>query len=172
MWKSLCILAVIVTSLIGRSTAWGAESGLRAVATRENTAIQIKQEQETAVVDVTCPFGIDHATLTRVGEHWPAAIVIRMRVKGLESFEAVSGADSLGVSVPSTDEPSPRISLRQSGKETVPDKRSPYWTEVRIVAEKKAIPLENGYFEIPLPAGLFEGNPRAIELRWVDFYRN
>ena len=31
--------------------------------------------------------------------------------------------------------------------------------------------LKNGYFEVPLPAKLFEGNPDQVTLRWIDFYR-
>ena len=35
-----------------------------------------------------------------------------------------------------------------------------------------AIPLKDGYFEMPLPTAFFEGNPKAITLSWIDFYRN
>jgi len=36
----------------------------------------------------------------------------------------------------------------------------------------KAIPLKDGDFEMQLPKALFGGNPKAITLNWIDFYRN
>ena len=38
---------------------------------------------------------------------------------------------------------------------------------------EKALPLKDGYyFEMLLPKAFFEGNPKAITLNWIDFYRN
>lgn len=51
-------------------------------------------------------------------------------------------------------------------------KGNPYFSEVRIVGGTGKIPLADGYFEIPLPAKFFEGNPDEITLAWIDFYRN
>jgi hypothetical protein len=48
---------------------------------------------------------------------------------------------------------------------------SPFYTQVRAVKDARP-PLDSGFFEIPLPAKLFEGNPREITLEWIDFYRN
>jgi hypothetical protein len=59
-----------------------------------------------------------------------------------------------------------------SGKRVTDIKKdSPFYSEVRIVGGEKKIPLKNGYFEVQLPAKLFEGNPEEITLEWVDFYR-
>ena len=35
----------------------------------------------------------------------------------------------------------------------------------------KEIPLKGGYFELPLPRALFEGNPKSITVSWIDYYR-
>ena len=43
-------------------------------------------------------------------------------------------------------------------------------TVCRLAKEKK-IPLKDGYFELSLPKKLFEKNPKAIKLEWVDFFR-
>jgi hypothetical protein len=47
---------------------------------------------------------------------------------------------------------------------------------IRIVSgdgkPAKDLPLREGYFEIALPKAFFEGNPKAITLNWIDFYRN
>jgi hypothetical protein len=48
--------------------------------------------------------------------------------------------------------------------------------KVRILAADgspaKAMPLENGFFEVHLPRALFAGNSRAVTVSWIDFYRN
>jgi len=166
-WASLAFSLMMIVPWIAY-----AEGDVQCQAKRSDTQIDVAQKQATTQIDIRCPFGIDRAELSRVGDHWPASVTIRLHLAGLESFEATKGAVSLGVSVPSAGAPLPRIMLRQNETETVVDKNSPYWLDVRIVAEKKSIPLENGHFEIPLPTKLFEGNPQSIELRWVDFYRN
>ena len=72
----------------------------------------------------------------------------------------------------STGDNASRVSLRTGKEETAIDEKDPYYTEVRIVGGIGKIPLKNGYFEVPLPARLFEGNPQEISLRWIDFHRN
>jgi hypothetical protein len=64
----------------------------------------------------------------------------------------------------------------KDGKEDAPpDEKSPLWTDIRIVGGDgkpvRELPLKDGYFEVALPRALFEGNPKAITLSWIDFYR-
>jgi hypothetical protein len=158
--------------MIRPATAQGEPAKVEATAARPDTKIKITDQQHATTIDVTCPFGIDRATLKRMGNRWPPGMIVRMHLKGLESFEAASGPTALRVSVPSTGEPGARLSLRQDGKEIEIDRTSPYWTNVQIEDGQGKIPLSDGHFEIPLPARLFDANPKAIELRWVDFYRN
>jgi hypothetical protein len=158
---------------IGPPSVYGEPVTLRATGSRDNgTKVSIVTQVQSATVNITCPAGMDRALVERVGQCWPNSIVIRLHLKGLESFEAISGPATLQVSVPSTGEPAGRVSLKQNGVGTELDKNSPYWTDVRIVGSKPKIPLEDGHFEITLPAKLFEANPPSIQLRWVDFYRN
>jgi hypothetical protein len=55
------------------------------------------------------------------------------------------------------------------------DEKSPLWTDIRIVGgdgkPAKKLPLKNGDFELTLPRAFFEGNPKAITVNWIDFYR-
>ena len=54
--------------------------------------------------------------------------------------------------------------------------KKPYWIDVRILggdgSPAKAIPLKDGYFELPLPMAFFKANPNSITVNWIDFYRN
>ena len=64
----------------------------------------------------------------------------------------------------------------RDGKEDMPlDAKSPFWMDLRIVGgdgkPAKELPLKEGYFEVTLPRALFNGNPKAITVWWIDFYR-
>ena len=61
--------------------------------------------------------------------------------------------------------------MTEDGKE---GEREP-GTEIKVLdaAGKpvKGLPGKGGYFEIRLPKALLEGQPKSLELGWIDFYR-
>lgn len=99
-------------------------------------------------------------------------MLVRLHLRGLEQFRVDSGTIAVDWSVSSGGEREQSVSLRREQKETLLDVNSPYHTVVRIVGDEGRVPLHDGYFEVPLPAKLFEQNPDQIQLKWVDFYRN
>jgi hypothetical protein len=145
---------------------------LRAMVRRADSAVDFHVEDGEVIVDVRSEFGIDTATIQRTGDAWPARIVVRLHLTGLESLQVTSGATTLEASLSSTGDPVSRVSLREGNNETSLDPASPYWTEVRIVGNDRTIPLESGHFEVRLPEKLFETNVAEITLQWVDFFRN
>jgi hypothetical protein len=143
---------------------------------RADDRVDVKAEKGKATVSVHSPFGISHAVIERAGETWPDAVVVRLHLKGLENFRVTNGKVTLAGSA-SLQDGKPLVRLWKDGKEAAPlDARSPYRMEVRIVGgdgqPAKELPLKGGYFELPLPRALFEGNPKTITLNWIDFYRN
>lgn len=147
-------------------------SVLHGVAQRKNTQFQIIHALHGTIIEVRCPFGIDMATITRLGPEWPKTILVHLHLKGLESFQARNGDLIIQWSVASTGNHSASVSLRTENAESPISNESPFFTELRTVGGDGKIPLQAGYFEVPLPNKLFEGNPREIKLRWIDFYRN
>ena len=142
---------------------------------RADDRVDAKIEKGKATVSVQSPFGISQAVIERGGEKWPDAVVLRMHLKGLENFKVTNGKVKLEASA-SLQDGKAVIRLWKDGKEdALLDAKSPYWIEVRIVGgdgkQAKEIPLKGGYFELPLPRALFEGNPKAVTLSWIDFYR-
>jgi hypothetical protein len=147
------------------------EQALGAKVGREGSRVRFSSEGDTAIIDITSKFGIDKATIHRKTETWPKSILVRLHLSGLESFQAAGKQGTVAWSVSSTGDNPSRVSLR-NGEETALDEDSPYYTPVRIVGGHGKIPLEDGYFEVPLSAKLFEGNPEQITLNWIDFYRD
>lgn len=147
-----------------------AKPAFHATVGRKDSRIQFDAEGNTTIFDVTSEFGIDKATVTRLTDEWPKSMVVRLHLKGLESFKVSNGEVTVQWAVGG--DSTSRVTLWR-GKEEIPlDKDSPYFTEARIDGDGKEVPLKDGYFEVPLPAKLFGGKPKEIRLHWIDFYRN
>ena len=142
---------------------------------RQDDRVEVKAEKDRAVFAVKSPFGISEAVIERQDDTWPKAVVLRLHLKGLESFRASNGKVRLDAAV-SIQEGKTKLRLWKDGKEDAPlDEKSPLWTDIRIVGgdgkPAKELPLKEGYFEVALPRAFFEGNPKSITLNWIDFYR-
>lgn len=153
------------------------EPALQATVGRTDTRVRFAVDHNKTVIDISSGFGIDKATIKRRAEEWPKSILVRLHLRGLESFKASGdwsrgGNVTIEWSVASTGKNDSRVSLQSREREITLGKESPYFTQVGIVGPHRKIPLQDGYFEIPLPAKLFDRNPPAITLSWIDFYRN
>jgi len=142
---------------------------------RQDDTVEVRGEKGRTVFLVKSPFGISQAVVERQEKKWSETVVLRLYLKGLESFRAANGKTTLNAAV-AVQDGKPKVRLWKDGKEENRlDEKSPYWMDVRIVGSDgkpaRQIPLKGGYFEITLPRAFFEGNPQAITLNWIDFYR-
>lgn len=142
---------------------------------RKDDAVEVRAEKDRTVFSVKSPFGISQAVIERTDDKWPEAVVLRLHLKGLESFRASNGKVTLDAAV-GIDEGKAKVRQWKDGKEDAPlDEKSPFWINIRILTgdgkPAKEFPLKDGYFEMTLPRAFFEGNPRSITLNWIDFYR-
>jgi len=141
--------------------------------TQRKPADQIKVivKGGTAIIDVFSPSGIGGATITATGGKWPTTIVLRLHLSGLESFAVSNGKVKLTGSVLSHSGNTKRLYLTEDGQD---GEREP-GTEIKVLdaagSPIKGMPGEGGYFEITLPKALLEGQPKSLELGWIDFYR-
>lgn len=170
------VIGVLVTA-VGRSYADekpGAPSQFKITMKRDSDTVEVKVDQEKTVFSIQSPVGISEAVMERTGDKWPDAVLLRLYLKGLESFRATSGTVTLDAAVSSQ---GGTVRIWKDGKEDSPlDSTSPFWMDVRMVGgdgkPATVVPLKDGYFEIQLPKALFEGNPKSITVNWIDFYRN
>jgi hypothetical protein len=102
-------------------------------------------------------------------------VVLRLHLKGLESFRASNGNVKLSAAVSFQGGKAKTRLWKDDKEDALLDEKSPLWTDIRVIeGDGKAarkLPLENGYFEIILPRELFKGGPKSITLSWIDFYR-
>ncbi len=141
---------------------------------RPDDRVEVKSVDDKVVFNIRSPFGISNATIERTNDQWPKKVVLQLRLKGLESLQLSTEKVKLEASVSS---PGGHVRLWKDGKEdTLLDSKSPFWIEIGILDNDgeptKAIPLNDGYFEMQVPKKFFEGNPKSFKVEWIDFYRN
>jgi len=151
------------------------EPPFRITTKRADDRVDVKTEKGKATFSVHSPFGIGQAAIERTSGTWPDAVLLRLHLKGLENFKVTNGKVKLEGSA-SLRDGKPLVRAWKDGMEDAPlDAKSPFWIEVRIVGgdgkQAKELPLKGGYFEMPLPKAMFEGNPKSITVDWIDFYR-
>jgi hypothetical protein len=179
MSKSLAIV-FLVAAFIGMSSAVIAGDDkppkFKITTKRDTDTVEVRADKEKTAFIVKSPFGISQAVIERTDEKWPDAVMLRLHLKGLESFRATNGKVTLDAAVSSHDDKQ-QARLWKDGKEDSPlDAKSPYWMEIRMIGgdgkAAKAIPLKGGYIEMQLPKAFFDGNPKSITVNWIDFYRS
>jgi hypothetical protein len=168
-----CIALLV---LGGLAVAADKQPGKFKITTRKaDDAVEVKSDGDRTVLVVNSPSGISRAVVERVDDQWPAVVVLRLHLKGLENFTAANGKVTLHAAVSGQDG---KLKVRRwkDGKEDAGlDEKSPFWMGLRVLggdgkpAEK--LPLTDGYFEMTLPKAFFEGSPKSITLNWIDFYR-
>ena len=147
------------------------EPNLIATVGRPEARVDVLVEGGRTIVEARSASGIGSANIQRA-RVWPPGILVRLYSSGLESFRVRAGDVAVQWSVSSSGNHVARVSLIKDGKTMPLAATDPFFSKVRIEADVRTIPLENGYFEIALPDELFEDDPEQISLRWIDFYRN
>lgn len=186
--KSFLALAVEVAvgaCLVSPGIAHGQANGSPAGIQREEEKPEITTRKEQDVVTarsgsdaviytVSSPSGIGGATISPRKE-WPKKVVLRLKLRGLESLKISNGRVQLQASVLSHSGNPTLLSIKEERKERQVEAGSPYWTTIQAFqADGKpaqGLPGENGYFEVELPVALFAGQPKSLTIDWIDFYR-
>jgi hypothetical protein len=165
---------LISSSAEALKAAAGQPTRFKVTTKTKDDAVEVRAGKDRAVFAVKSPFGISLAVIERTGDRWPKAVVLRLHLKGLESFRASNGKVTLHAAA-GVRGGRPAVRLWKDGKEDAPlGETGPFWADVRIVGgdgrPARELPLRGGYFEVALPGAFFEGNPRSITLNGIDFY--
>lgn len=176
--QSLALIVLVFVTGTAATTLSAADDTppFKITTKRADDRVEVKAEKGKATFSIHSPFGISNAVIERAGEKWPDAVVLRLHLKGLENFKITNGKVKLEGAASLQDGKSV-VRLWKDGKEdALLDAKSSYWMDVRILdgdgKQAKEIPLKGGYFEMPLPKAMFEGNSKTITVNWIDFYRN
>ena len=131
-------------------------------ATDKDNQLSWSIEDETAAIDVQSPGGIGKADIEYLSGSYPAQIILRLHVEGLEGFKITYDTTTLSASSSGISDSITQSLIQPDGGERAVMPSSPLWMDIK---------REQEYFEIKLPATLTEERPGAFSFEWVDFYR-
>ena len=140
---------------------------------KKDDKVAIAIEGEKTIFTITSPSGIGSATVEPKTRQWPATVVVRLHLRGLESFAASNG--------------NVKVSAAWDGKLAreqlwVEDKEGPaldasnrLWLSMRAFdaagEPAVAVPIQDGWFEVTVPKAMLDEGA-SLRLDWIDFYRN
>ncbi len=146
----------------------------------------VTTEDGRAVIDVTSAGGI--GGLTATADAWPEAVVVRLRLRGLEGLEIRYGDVTIATGVSSSGQPS-ALTLSVLDEDGNVQSASPssdvYYPNIQAVTpdgttavgplaagERPPFPLPEGSaLEITLPPHFHRDDHPSFTLQWIDFYR-
>jgi hypothetical protein len=139
-------------------------------------AVTVSTDGGKAILSITSPSGIGKATIDRTDERWPKEVVLRVRLRGLESLTISSGNVKLAASVLSHSGNTRLLHLRTDGKEGPQlTKDSPYWMDIHVLDARgkpaAGLPEKDGCFEMTIPKALLDEKAKTVTIEWIDFYR-
>lgn len=152
-------IAVILFLVASVACAGLPEPQLKVELRKAEDSAELTLTDNAAVVTVNSRSGIGSASLLRIGELWPARLLIRLPIGGLESLEMANGLIHL------------RTSLQRA-------KRARYWMAGKSERQfdpdgtlEMTITTTDGVVEIIVPSEMMDPNPEAIHFTWIDFFR-
>jgi hypothetical protein len=161
--------AIALSCLVLLSPAACAPSGAaekhatyQAVPLKGDPRITFNTTADAVLIDITSPTGIGSAAIEKTSGQWPARIVMRLHVKGLESLQFLYGDTRIDVSVSSHGDNAVHQVYEQPGKMGPASPGDPYWIAVTPGA---------GYFDLEAPADFLKSGESKFTIECIDFYR-
>lgn len=174
MWLSL----LFMLTACGRVALPPEHPTLTATPLKGDPVIVFSMTDDLLLVDITSPTGIGSAGIAKTSGPWPAKVVLRFRLSGLEDMKFRYGDTLLEVHVSSHGDNRVSEAVTRNG-ETRP--LSPgqlldaqYWMAVQIVGADGApstVPVKDGYIDVTVPPDFFRSKETKFTLEWIDFYR-
>lgn len=160
-------LILFLSCLIGCASA----NEIKATAT--TVPAPSPQVEATAVYDITSESGIGSETFLRPGKQWPAEVMLRFHLKGLEEMTLTYGATAVTLNVLSGGQNEVSQSVSRNGQSETGSSDSYQLTTTITNADgsEGTIPLEDGTINVVLPAAFHQENPDSFSVSWIDFYR-
>jgi len=159
---ALSCLAVLGLAACAPSSAAEEHATYQAVPVKGDPRITFSTAADAVLIDITSPTGIGSAAIERTSGQWPAKIVMRLHVKGLESFQFLYGDTRIDVGVSSHGDNAVHEEYEQPGKMGTASPGDPYWIAVTPGA---------GYFDLEAPADFLKSGESKFTIEWIDFYR-
>lgn len=154
--------AILSLAACAPSSASNVRATYKAVPLKGDPRITFSTTGDTLLIDITSPTGIGSTEIEKTSGQWPGQIVMRLHVKGLESFKFQYGSTGIDLSVSSHGDNAVHEGYEQSGKMGTVSASDPYWI---------AVTPGEGYFDLEAPTDFLKSGENKFTIEWIDFYR-
>ena len=120
--------------------------------------IKVTEDVERVIFDITDAFGIGAGSINLGKGKWPAEVLVRMHLEGLEGFE---------VSVDGRKIPQKSLNVRMLDAKG----RKLKGRYLKTSTDGDSVRRIAGYYEVEMPQEALVRGAKNINLNWVDFYR-
>lgn len=144
------------------------------VTTGAGDSVNLLGSDDMLVAEISSERGIGSASLALNPAALPEALLLRLHLHGLEQLTVDNGAQRLAIAVASSPPHAVTQTLTSAEGAQPLQEGDEMWAAVTLVTDDgsaPAIPLQDGYFDVLLPAGLIDAGHASLEIAWVDFYR-
>ena len=138
---------------------------------RAGDKVTVAKEEQRVVFTVSSPRGIGGATITRQDAAWPAEMVLRLKLSGLESLTINNGALKLEAAVQSHGGFGRSVHSSKPGGEPQPVDAGCLRAFTADGKPTDKLPGPGGWFELVVPRALLGDDVKKLEITWIDFYR-
>ena len=144
------------------------------VTTGAGDSVNLLGSDDMLVAEISSERGIGSASLALNPAALPETLLLRLHLHGLEQLTVDNGAHRLAIAVASSAPYAVTQTLTGTEGARLLQEGDELWAVVTLVTSDgsaPAIPLQDGYFDVLLPAGLIDAGHASLEIAWVDFYR-
>ena len=186
---NLAFLTIVIVLLLAGCSTTGNTPMIELTLDRpEGNTAEVINEDGRAIIDVTDTRGINGLTTRLVEGEWPAEVVVRLRLRGLEQLTIQYGDLTIATGVSSSGAPA-ALTITAVDEAGNTQSASPssdiYYPDILAVTpdgatavgplaagDRPAIPLPEGSaFEITLPPHFLSEARDSFSMQWIDFYR-
>jgi hypothetical protein len=174
MKRILVYSLLLISCAVQPGNAQAPEPEFRVTADDPSNQIDLKNQDNSTVIDITSPSGIGSATFELESGSMPETITLQLHLSGLEEIRLSSDRSTIAASIASTGSfEVENQRLIRSGAESALTPADPLWMDIRVVSGESTptLPLQQGFFELELPQAFLRETGDSFVIHWVDFYR-
>ena len=152
----------------------GSDVTASVVTTGAGDSVNLLGIDDMLVAEISSERGIGSASLALNPAAPPETILLRLHLHGLEQLTVDNGAQRLAIAVASSAPHAVTQTLTGAEGSQTLQEGDEMWAAVTLVTDDgsaPAIPLQDGSFDVLLPAGLVDAEHASLDVAWVDFYR-
>jgi hypothetical protein len=148
---------------------------------KDDISSEVHYENDKTIVDLRSESGIGSVDMSYNPGSQSSELILQLHLKGLENLRIQAADTTVEASVSSSHPHEIRQSAGTGNGGLVEiNPADPLWLDITIANNDAAaqgdIPLEDGYFQVVVPAEIFSGEPDPAEghilsVSWIDFYR-